>query len=69
MRTPVERRDTGAPVTVRVLMSNLILAAVLKGRGFSRAVNLHKINCGSGRHVRPAPAENEFHFQDAPMLS
>jgi hypothetical protein len=34
MRAAVKRREAGALVTVRVLMSKLILAAVSKERGF-----------------------------------
>jgi hypothetical protein len=58
MRTPVERREAGTLVTVRVLMSK-----VDSSSRFERAWVPDSLSS------LPESTENEFHFQDAAMLS
>jgi hypothetical protein len=58
MRTPVERREAGTLVTVRVLMGKVDFSS-----RFERA------RLPDSPSSLPKSTENEFHFQDAPMLS
>src|SRR5271167_1866560 len=51
MRTPVERRVTGTPVTAKVLMSNSILPALGKGVGFKPRGKTRKIKSDFSRSV------------------
>jgi hypothetical protein len=58
MRTPVGRRETGTLVTVSVLMSKIDSSSRFEGAWVPDSPSSLSNS-----------TENEFHFQDAPMLS